>query len=554
MPSSASAAQWVAGTIIVCILGISYVYYPVFASGFQVVTGDMFDAKIMVAILEHWHNVLRFQASPWTVNYFYPYPGTLAYCVGLILTGIPYSVFRTLGADPFLSYELTNWTVRIIGAIGVIVVSQRFFRVGFFWAMAAGLFMLIATNMAAMMGHAQLSLAALIPFGLALFHRTFTVMQMERLQPRTVGYILAFAGFVGLWALTEFYTLFTFCLFICLYFAGLNVLSAHFRTQTISIISLKIWRVAGLFVCMALAVALVLKVYGPALGAQHSVEQVRELSGSILSFFNIGSSNALWSSLLSQPYLNIIDEPLADRWAYGYTPIFGMAFVTSVLWLAQKYYHDRTDQAVARALALAIAAAVICLLSVRIGGYAMWEPFFRYVPGAQVVRVPVRMILIISPIIIIVTFFGLSRAFSEAKAPLHSPVIIALLLVMIAGQHRTATAFKLNRTDEVSYLASLPPAPDECQSFYAGNPRIAPTGNPGIDALYLHSVDAMVIAEVRDIPTINGMATFVPEGWNLVSPDTPDYDARAKAYAEGNGINDGLCRLDLTQGIWTGAQ
>ena len=64
--------------------------------------------------------------------------------------------------------------------------------------------------------------------------------------------------------------------------------------------------------------------------------------------------------------------------------------------------------------------------------------------------------------------------------------------------------------------------------------------------LYPHNVDAMLLAELWRVPTINGFSTFNPPDWAFSDPLAPDYDARAEAYARRHRLS-GLCRLDASQ-------
>ena len=64
-----------------------------------------------------------------------------------------------------------------------------------------------------------------------------------------------------------------------------------------------------------------------------------------------------------------------------------------------------------------------------------------------------------------------------------------------------------------------------------------------------HNVDAMIVAETTNTPTINGFASFAPAGWNLTSPESSDYRERVAAYARSHGLR-GLCELDLRTLTW----
>ncbi len=60
----------------------------------------------------------------------------------------------------------------------------------------------------------------------------------------------------------------------------------------------------------------------------------------------------------------------------------------------------------------------------------------------------------------------------------------------------------------------------------------------------------MLVAEWLRLPTINGFATFVPAGWNLMGIAQPDYLARVEAYAQSHQLIR-LCGLDLQTGRWS---
>src|SRR5262245_8785777 len=58
------------------------------SNGFSVLFGDRYDGVIIVAILEHWFNVVR-GLSAWSeVNYFYPHDKTLGYLDGYFIFGL----------------------------------------------------------------------------------------------------------------------------------------------------------------------------------------------------------------------------------------------------------------------------------------------------------------------------------------------------------------------------------------------------------------------------------------------------------------------------------
>ena len=60
----------------------------------------------------------------------------------------------------------------------------------------------------------------------------------------------------------------------------------------------------------------------------------------------------------------------------------------------------------------------------------------------------------------------------------------------------------------------------------------------------------MLFSQVRDMPTINGYSSWLPDGWDLEEPAAPGYAAAVRDWAARKGIV-GLCGLDPRNRQWT---
>jgi len=112
---------------------------------------------------------------------------------------------------------------------------------------------------------------------------------------------------------------------------------------------------------------------------------------------------------------------------------------------------------------------------------------------------------------------------------------------------------RLSRSVQRAALSGVPAPPAGCTSFYV----VAARRNEPLfinaekNARYPHNVDAMFLAELWRVPTINGFSTFNPPDWNFADPLAADYDARVRDYARHHALRD-LCRLDVRQtNPWT---
>jgi len=60
----------------------------------------------------------------------------------------------------------------------------------------------------------------------------------------------------------------------------------------------------------------------------------------------------------------------------------------------------------------------------------------------------------------------------------------------------------------------------------------------------------MVVTSLSGVPTINGVATFTPPGFDLNFPDGPDYVARVQAVLDRHDLHEGVCAADFAAGHW----
>jgi len=207
--------------------------------------------------------------------------------------------------------------------------------------------------------------------------------------------VVGFAVFVGLWALTAYYSAYIFCLFLLVYFGTLLFVNGQTFAAARSIIVERPWYLAVIAGAMAIAGALILTVYGRALGHTHNLDAVRAYAGGLFDLLNVGNGNALWSSILAPIYKSFTGVPLAtSEKSSGFTPVLLLAFVGATFWLMGQRRIDRSLPT-SQAIALSVACVAIAILSLKFRQWMPWESFFLYAPGAQALRVPMRFLLLL---------------------------------------------------------------------------------------------------------------------------------------------------------------
>lgn len=527
------------GVFILAILAsVSLVFRNQIGGEFTFLFGDRFDGLIEVSILEHWFNVFKGCGEWSTINYFFPHKNTLAYNDGYFIYGIFYSIFRVFGADLLLASELVNVTFHAVGFIAFHAVCRRVFRMDFTWALAGASLFTIACNSLTQGNHAQLFTIALVPVQTLLLERAATAFREDRSRAAALWGAGAAALF-GAWLMTAFYTAWFFAFFVVICCALYPLIAG--RAAVLSVLgAVRGNIVAVLIIALVFVVcaAPFLWLYLPK-AVETGMHSYGQFQPKITHILNVGPGNLIYGGIMERlGALAPSAFPQVGEFVVGVPPVTLACFLIGAVTCRRRGSEFRV---------LIAAIVVFWILTIDIGGVSLWRVVHALVPGAKAVRVVSRSHLFLTGPMIVVALLGLSDVLRGA---VRLPAAAALVAVMLIEQVTVPPTF-LNRSEETARLGALPPAPRECRAFAAVAAREgeAGAGNRTLE-LYSHNVDAMVIASVRKLPTINGFSTFNPPDWNFDDTLRPDYRARVAAYARARGV-EGLCGLDLKNLVWS---
>ena len=546
---------------LVCTATVAFFFRNQIANGFHVLSGDRYDAVIELALLEHWRNVLGGASAASETLFFYPVHGALGYNDGYLLFGLVYSLFRAAGLDPYLSGELVNVVLRAVCFLGMYAACRRILALGIPWALLAAVLATLSENMSAQALHAQLFSVGLVPWMAVILDaaaKAFLAQERRRFLACTIAAALLF----GAWLLTAFYTAWFFVFFFALFAAASVVLAQASSRER--------WRRACLGQLPALATAAVLMglslvpfllVYLPKAleTGQHGYNEVLRNTPSVLDLVNVGANNLFYGPLVAR--MSAYFWPPATGWSEqvaGFPLVLLALFVSATVWLWRRT--DKSgDPQMRLAHAMAIAVIASWLLMIHVGNVSAWAAVYALFPGARAIRVVSRYQLLLAlPVIAVATLF-LARQATRTYAA----VLVIVCVALIGEQIDTAPPLALIRDKELAHLNAVPPPPRSCRAFFASSAwrsgfaaKAVPESEEAArmrrlaDRVYSHNVDAMMIAETRRIPTLNGFATFVPPGWDLADAAAASYRTRVARYARRYGVQRGLCALDLDTLRW----
>ncbi|GGC64651.1 hypothetical protein [Undibacterium terreum] len=532
---------------------IAWIFRANWGNGFSFLQGDRYDNLIEISILEHWYNVLRGMANWATTNYFYPYPKTLGYNDGYLLYGIIYSVCRSLHADPFMASLLVNMTMKVAAFFCFFLFARKVLQLGFWYAVLGAVLFEISNNVVLHNLHAQLLTVAFAPLCATLLYFACKAL-LQNQSGRLLAYGSTFSVVYGLWAITSYYMLWFFSFFSLLVLLELALVHHRYLFRQLAALQIKTL-VSALCALLVLALALLpfLVVYLPkaAETGMHSYASAMSYLLTPFDILNIGDQNYLYGSLMPALHQSIGFPNQFSENQMGMPPFLLLVFLCggALAWRRHNSQQAQQTQQAQLILPMALAALALWALALVCAEQSAWYWIYHYFPGAKAVRVVARcMIFLVFPVVCVAMYF-----LSTFKHRLAVLLILPCCVLLIAEELNKKAADYLDRAASLKMLESVPPIPAGCRAFFVQDKRPQdPNESPVEHELYRHNVEAMVISEYINLPTINGFSSFNPPDWNFSAADRDDYSARVETYRAAHQIK-GLCALDLQTHRWSAA-
>ena len=515
-------------------------------NGFSVLPGDRYDAVISATILEHWFNVFLGHADWLQVKYFYPHARTIAQTDAYLLPGIAYIPFRLSGFDPFLAQSFAGFALKSVGFGGMYLFCRRTLTIPFGWSVVAAVLFTLSNGMTNHSSRIQVASIAFAPvLGWLLWCAALKLWQDNG---RHFMYFGGAAGVLfGAWCLSSFYMAWFFAYFTLLFIVSFIFLLGREGLATLAKRLMSHWR-ALLGVILVAAASLIPFVYAfwvkaQEVGGGRPLEQALKNVVVPEGMLQVGESNLLFGRLYNYiiSYVSPGYERIGEYYNTGISPLL---FIFFALGAARMF---RRNAVVAKApwRALVIATLVSWFSVVDWWGFVPWVYVYQWIPGAAALNVvSAYQIFVAFPVVAIATkYLSCVR-----MGPAIAMVISGLLF---AGELNVAYT-NLHRQDELQRISVEDPRSLGCEAFYVsgwvGQDGISPAGE-WANNVYAHNVTAMLVAQMVNIPTLNGMASFNPPDWVFGYPWRPDYEERVAQYARKYGI-ESLCRLDLNTKEW----
>ena len=144
-------------------------------------------------------------------------------------------------------------------------------------------------------------------------------------------------------------------------------------------------------------------------GRQRSFADNMQFAGWISDLINVGAGNGVWGGIIAGlPGYPV--ERLGNAEAFlAPTPLLLCVLIGGAIFVAR---HAVRHPAELRfrgrlILALAVTSLVLMVISIQVGGYSLWWPVWKFVPGGSAIRVPYRLQIMNGLIVTLAVFLFL---------------------------------------------------------------------------------------------------------------------------------------------------
>jgi hypothetical protein len=563
-------------------LGFALMFRGWLFTGFDRAFGDEEDGYLALAIIEHWRHVFAGTVHWTDPIVFFPERGTLGYTDAFFLLGAADAGLRDLGFDAFTAFMVVMAAVSAIGFFGFRRLAIRHFGVPPAFA-AIGAFLFAFANLDAVkLIHVQVYCAMLLP--------VLCDLALSAWKEARGGAILAgVAGALyGLMFLTAFQASWFFAFYLLLMAllypavfgrqAAVALLRETYARRTV-ILAAAAGFTAGIVPFLVL--------YVPVFLSGHS-RGFAEVAGNMPQWrdlLNVTPENGVWGALFER--LGLAGRPDRPVWEVelAFTPVVLGMFAAGLVLIAARLlplpargerfgvrgrFHEseppkipsdaqtrdeapspgslraptsprtRGEVSTDRLLLLmGLAVVAVWLLQMNYFGVRPWQAVWAVVPGAKAIRYTFRSQLVAN------LFVSLVVAQTLALLARHRIAVIALCVMLIAEQVNLVWPATMSRKAALAWIDAVPAPPAGCWAFY-----VVPGAGPPERSGPQHQDDAMLFAQIRGIPTLNGYSSWFPDGWALDEPGSPGYAAAVRDWAERNGIEGAVCGLEPRTGRW----
>jgi len=496
--------------------------------GFARFEGDWGDGRFVALVASHWASPRLFPGGWLDLGIFAPYTSTLPYSDTFFVHGVLAAPLQWLGFGILPAFQ---WSLIILTSVAY-AAAVAFMRMGpranWLIAITTGVLVVFSNALALSSAHPQLRSVSLGSIVLLLGLKAWRAQSWKAAG----AWGFAFGASLALIVVSTFY-------------AGWMLILGFAAAGFLAMILLMVtgsrprWARLGTPLVGAGAGALVLApfflgVYGSAIsqGASRGLDVALGSGLRMSELVMVGRTNVLWGGAVGGTFEEV------RPYEFWFAPSVLLVVSVIVLTVHGLWRWKAASSWTVVGSAFGITGIIAWLIPVNYFGWSPWELVYN-VPGAQAIRAIGRFELLAGFLLAIALGILAATAF-RSSARIGRVVLSALMVVLMVEQvntiERQSHSQLVVTTDE-----SVAAPPESCRSFVLLESR---WDIPG----FAEQIDAMAIARLTGLPTVNGYSGWSPPEWRL-DIDAPDYLRNARSWS-GRWFLQGLCGYRASENQW----
>lgn len=527
---------------ILCILIFEiWTFRKVLFEGLMV--GSDRDGLLAILMNEHWLNVLLGKEKWNTWICMFPVENSVAFNDMYLLHAIFFCPLRLLGIDKYIAMTTVQIIIHTLGSILMYVFLYRFLEYKKIAALIGCAEFSYGSYYLIKIWHTQFLCLSLIPILIISFYEFW--VNIDREVSRRFGYELA----IVLTEVLLFYTspyMAEFVLITLFIYVVIALIIMDDRRDLIvkvmNFLKNNFFEILMLSVIGIVLMIPFMKVYFPTMGNNtRSFEDAMNYMIPWYGIFNVSSTNVVYGKVMAAlPFMQ-------DGEITAGLPLMEWVLLVCAFFLSIRRKNKRI-------ITVFVTIVTIFLIAVRFGNFSFWIIFYRFFPGVSGMRVVCRLALMALPLagIIIAWFINLlcnSDLYMNSQL-CKMGIILLMLFAVLENSQRDGILSAWNYNDSMSREASLDVAPPQgCKSFYVIDSS-AEEYQAEYPYFYRGCVDAWLLADMYNIPTLNGFASYLPDGYGTVyNIYTENYEDEIERWVTEKGL-DSVYRYDFATKEW----
>lgn len=472
------------------------------------------DNYIAILISEHWYRTVQGIDKFNDLGILFPIKNSVGVLDLMLHLGIPYTIFRMIGMNMYLSFLLAAVLIHAIGTLSILYLLNKECKYSVISSMIGTAVFSIACSYLTQTGHIYLLALSFIPLLFILVRKI--MIAFEKTPKILMFYGTLFMCVLALVCYSSIYVALFFLVFyivyllveLCMDCCNKFVITKDiFVKITKNIIPMSAIAVFGI-VLMIPFIKIYLPLFKEMSGGYSSVELL--LYSPVFSdLWNVGTSNIMYGKIIAQ--LGI---------AQGETTI-GLPLIESFLVIASFFVaiKKRARNNVFSPITLAIATLICWVMIVKWNGnFSIWALVRTLLPGLGSMRAIARFCLfLLIPISIVLSWFIDYIAIYLKRAAISKNVIGIIgmiVLILIIAENGTTQMLHFNWNysmfDQIENSNSVAP-PKDCESFFVVD---SSHSNDEYNAFETYAVNirGWSIGYKYNIKCINGIGSIFPYG------------------------------------------